>query len=68
VVSGVDLPHAAAADRGEDLVLTDPGARRELIEERRILLAPEAEESVEETASSRKGVVVRSIKRFFGLK
>ena len=40
----------------------------ELIEERRILLAPETAESVEETGSSRKGVVVRSIKRFFGLK
>src|SRR6476469_7282296 len=40
----------------------------ELIEERRILLAPETEASVEETAGSRKGVVVRSIKRFFGLK
>jgi CRP-like cAMP-binding protein len=40
----------------------------DLIEERRILLAPETEASVEETAGSRKGVVVRSIKRFFGLK
>lgn len=40
----------------------------ELIEERRVLLAPETAESVDETSSSRKGAVVRSIKRFFGLK
>ena len=39
----------------------------DLIEERRIQLAPETDENVEETGSSRKGVVVRSIKRFFGL-